>query len=59
MGNDPSRQTVDLYFASAAAINLIAWYVTPAKWRSVLPVAVTAVQVEAIRNNYGTVGPCW
>ena len=51
MGAKPDTRRVDLYFAAAAAINVLAWFVTPRRWRVALPVAVFAVSVDRAAHN--------
>lgn len=51
MGVAPDTRRVDLYFAAVAALNVLAWYLTPRRWRIMLPLAVSAVSVDRSAHN--------
>jgi hypothetical protein len=51
MGRDPSARTVDMYFASAAAITALAWWLLPERLRPFLSAGVVGVQLPAIVGN--------
>jgi len=51
LGPTPDTRGVDAYFASTIAINFVLWMVLPPRWRSVIPVAVTAVQARTVMDN--------
>jgi hypothetical protein len=51
MRGRPSERTVDLYFATSAAVNVLAWYLTPRRWRIALPLAVSAVSIDRAVHN--------
>lgn len=54
IGPHPTTTTVDLYFLAALGVSVLAWRLTPARWRLLVPLAVTAIQVKAIGNTVGT-----
>lgn len=56
MGREPTTTAVNVYFASALAINAVAWLLTPPKLRAALPMAVTAVQTYTIVDNGRVMG---
>jgi hypothetical protein len=47
----PSVGTVNLYFAVVTAANAVLWAVAPRKYRSIVPVAVLAMQTIQIARN--------
>lgn len=51
MGPTPSQTTVGLYFASAAALNAVAWWLTPERWRSAAPTGVVVLQANVVGRN--------
>lgn len=60
MGPTPTVRSVDTYFMGAIMINAGLWLLTPERWRSAVPIAVTGVQVHTIAGNVsrGTTGLC-
>lgn len=50
-GIHPTVAEVGIYFVGAVVINAAAWVVTPERYRSPLPVAVTAVQTKQVIEN--------
>lgn len=60
LGRTPSTSAVDLYFAGAAAVNIVLWSVLPQRWSITAPTTVLAVQANAVyRNiNNGTGSVC-
>lgn len=54
LGPHPSTTTVDLYFAAALAVTAVAWKLMPSRYRWIVPVAVTAIQIKAINETVGT-----
>lgn len=59
MGKNPTGSTVDVYFATTILFNAALWYALPEKYKSVIPVSVTAVQAKVLydNNKYGS-GVC-
>lgn len=59
MGSHPSAGEINLYFATAAAINAAIWLVTPERYRVVPSAIVSASQAKSIALNasYGA-GVC-
>ncbi len=53
MGPAPGVSEVGAYFVGAVVINAAVWVAMPKRWRTVVPMAVTAVQIDVIRNNIG------
>lgn len=51
MGSKPATSSVDIYFASAIAINAGLWLITPPSVRGAVPAAVTAVQANTVAGN--------
>lgn len=58
LGSEPTPQAVDTYFAAVVLTNALLWYVTPARWRSAVPLGVVAVQTKTIARNTPTTGLC-
>lgn len=56
LGPTPSTREVAVYFGSALVLNAALWLITPTGYRSIVPVAVTAVQLDMIQYNSRTVG---
>lgn len=48
MGARPSPSKVDAYFIGAAALSVLAWRLTPRRYRLAIPIAITLVQARAI-----------
>jgi hypothetical protein len=51
LGPHPSDATIVAYFAGSGLLTAGAWYVLPARWRFIVPVAVLAVEVPMIGHN--------
>jgi hypothetical protein len=54
MGERPDQALVAGYFVGAIAVNAIAWLATPERYKSIAPLAVIAVQEQAIDGNIKT-----
>ncbi len=52
LGETPSAGQVDLYFASAIAINAALYFVLPKSIRAVVPTGVTVRQSVSVYNNH-------
>lgn len=55
----PSATTVDIYFAAVAVGNLALWLALDKRYKSIAPLAVTALQVHPIVNNIETQSTHW
>jgi hypothetical protein len=51
LGETPDGGVVGAYFTTAIALNAALWLVMPERYRSVAPVAITAMQATLIRDN--------
>lgn len=51
MGETPSVAVVGSYFVSVIVLNAAAWAVTPERYRSPLPIVITAAQTRQIARN--------
>lgn len=51
LGPHPSTQAVDVYFASAAVVNLALWIILPVRYKSIMPLSLVAVESSAISGN--------
>lgn len=51
IGPTPSTGRVDAYFAAALGLTVLAWRLTPRRYRWAVPAAVTAIQIAAITSN--------
>jgi hypothetical protein len=58
IGPKPDRATVDGYFATVAAAEIMAWLVTPPRYRTLVFGVVTALELGSAVNNRGTIGLC-
>jgi hypothetical protein len=54
MGGTPGVHTVELYFATAIALNAAVWVLLPARWRSVIPGVVIGAQAPVVIGNLKT-----
>jgi hypothetical protein len=54
LGETPSTRAVDGYFAGAIAANALLWWLLPHRIKSAVPVAVTAIQIDAVAENLET-----
>lgn len=52
IGFHPTPTAVYGYFASAVALNTLAWWLLPDGWRSAAPLAVIVGQAVVIRRNF-------
>jgi hypothetical protein len=58
MGPAPTALTVDGYFAVTAGLNALIWLVVPARFKSLVPVAVMGFEQDTIRHNVPNTGMC-
>lgn len=58
LGGRPSPEAVDAYFVGAIAVNAALWLAMPARYRSAVPIAVTAMQAVQVRNNMPQTSLC-
>jgi hypothetical protein len=54
LGERPRTGAVDVYFTTIAITNVALWLAMPARWRSVAPIGVLAVQASTISGNMAT-----
>lgn len=59
LGTQPSTTKVDAYFASTIVINAAIWYVMPERYKSIIPLGVTAAQARTIAGNVEQTGMCF
>ncbi len=52
LGRDPHPRAVDLYFASAIALNLLAQHALPAGYRELFAGMISAMEAAAVINNH-------
>lgn len=53
-GSKPASSAVDAYFIGALALSALGWYVIPRRWRIIVPIVITSVQLDAIVHNTKT-----
>lgn len=54
LGPTPDPGIVAMYFSAVLVANVVAWHATPAKYRSAVPLAITARQSATIYANSQT-----
>ncbi len=54
LGQHPNTHQIDAYFGIIAAVNVVLWLALPSRYRSLVPMALAAVEVQPIAENLNT-----